>query len=113
MGGQGPSADLPLGIDRPSKGLARPLEHLPLPHHGSQCPPLRNGALERVGQSFKTWVQILGCEIKIALQTAQCLSFLLSELGVIINPPSIVLKIDHKCSGVPQHGGCSVMETAL
>lgn len=66
-----------------------------------------------MGQSFKTWVQILGCEIKIALQTAQCLSFLLSELGVIINPPSIVLKIDHKCSGVPQHGGCSVMETAL
>lgn len=66
-----------------------------------------------MGQSFKIWVQILGCEIKIALQTAQCLSFLFSELGVIINLPSIVLKIVHKCSGVSQHGGRSVMETAL
>lgn len=63
-------------------------------------------------QSFRTWVQILGWEIKLMFQTAQCLSFLCSELGVIINPSSIVLKINRKFRRVPEHDGCSVMVAA-
>lgn len=54
-----------------------------------------------------------GCEIKIAFETTQCLSFLFSELGVIMNPPSLVLKINHNLSGVPERGGRPVTVAVL
>lgn len=97
--------------DGPRAWLA-PLSPTPTPPWISSLSPGRDVAvLQDLGSSPD--LAVSGCEIKIAFETAQCLSFLFSELGVIMNPPSLVLKINHNLSGVPERGGRPVTVAVL